>query len=54
MASAVFETGTKTFFINATAPVGWTKDTTNYNDVTLRVVNGTTNLYGSSGFSTIF
>ena len=54
MASAVFETGTKTFFINATAPIGWTKDTTNYNDVTLRVVNGTTNLYGSSGFSTIF
>ena len=54
MAGAVFATGTKTFFMNNTSPVGWTKDTTNYNDVTLRVVRGTTSIIGSTGFSTIF
>ena len=36
---AVFESGTRTFFRNSTAPTGWTKEVNNYNDHALRVVS---------------
>lgn len=51
---AVFATGTRTFFISSNAPVGWTKDTTNYNEYTLRVVNGAATSGGSVNFTTAF
>lgn len=52
---AVFASGTKTFFTSTNAPPGWTKDATNYNEYTLRVVNGaTTSSGGSTNFTSVF
>jgi hypothetical protein len=51
---AVFVTGTRTFFVGEFAPTGWTKDTTNYNEYTLRVVNGSASSGGSVNFTTAF
>lgn len=46
--------GTKMLFAQATAPTGWTKDTT-HNDKSLRVVSGTGGGSGGSvAFSTVF
>jgi len=45
--------GTKVTFMQAAAPVGWTKDTT-HDDKTLRVVSGTAANGGSQAFSTVF
>ena len=46
--------GTKMLFAQATAPAGWTKDTT-HNDKSLRVVSGTGGGSGGSvSFSTVF
>ena len=45
--------GTKVTFMQAAAPVGWTKETT-HNDKTLRVVSGTAANGGSQAFSTVF
>lgn len=46
-----FPTGTKMAFFQATAPIGWTQDTT-HNDALLRVVSGATggNFGGTDGF----
>ena len=45
--------GTKVTFMQAAAPVGWTKETT-HDDKTLRVVSGTAANGGSQAFSTVF
>lgn len=45
--------GTKMLFVQTSAPVGWTKDTT-HNDKSLRVVNGTAGSGGTVAFSTVF
>jgi hypothetical protein len=47
-------TGTKTIFRMTTPPLYWTKDTTNYNEYTLRVVSGSTSTGGSQAFSAAF
>ena len=39
---AIFDAGTKTLFNQTSAPTGWTKETANYNNHALRVVNGST------------
>ena len=51
----VFETGTKTFFCQTSAPTGWTKSTT-VDDHAIRVVNGSTGgaTSGSINFTTCF
>jgi hypothetical protein len=51
----VFETGTKTFFCQTSAPTGWTKNTS-IDDHAIRVVNGSTggSISGSVNFSTCF
>lgn len=49
-----FASGTAMLFQQSTAPVGWTKNTTNYNNHALRVVTGTASSGGSIDFSTIF
>jgi hypothetical protein len=41
-------------FAQTTAPTGWTKDTTNYNNFALRVVTGAASTGGSVGFTTAF
>jgi hypothetical protein len=41
-------------FSQTSAPTGWTKDTTNYNNYALRVVTGTVSSGGSVGFTTAF
>lgn len=43
----IFSVGTKTLFQQTAAPTGWTKETVNYNEHALRIVNGTT--LGSGG-----
>ncbi len=48
-----FPSGTKLTFPQASAPTGWTKDTT-HNDKALRVVSGTPSSGGSVAFSTAF
>jgi len=45
--------GTAMLFAQASAPTGWTKDTT-HNDKALRVVSGTPSSGGSTAFSTVF
>lgn len=46
-----FDSGTKMLFRQASAPVGWTKDTA-YDDHAIRVVSGSPSDGGTSGFST--
>lgn len=46
-----FPSGTVMIFRQTSAPTGWAKDTTNYNDHTLRVVTGTIGSGGSVNFS---
>jgi len=48
-----FTSGTKMLFQQSTAPTGWTKDTTNYNDHAIRVVTGTASSGGTNAFSTL-
>lgn len=50
----IFDSGTVTFFMQSTAPVGWTKDTTNFNNSALRVVSGTVSSGGSIDVTTAF
>jgi len=45
--------GATMVFLQDTAPVGWTKDTSN-DDYTLRVVSGAASSGGSQGFTTVF
>ena len=49
-----FVSGTKTIFQNTAAGTGWTKDTSNYNEHSLRVVNSTASSGGSVNFSSVF
>lgn len=51
--SGVHASGTKMMFQQSTAPTGWTKDTTNYNDHALRVVTGTASSGGTNALSTL-
>jgi len=51
--SGVHASGTKMLFQQSTAPTGWTKDTTNYNDHALRVVTGTASSGGTNALSTL-
>ena len=46
--------GTIVLFRQSSAPTGWTKDTTNYNEHSLRVVTGTAGSGGSVNFTTAF
>lgn len=47
--------GTIMLFRQTSAPTGWTKDETNYNDHALRVTTGTPSVYASGiGMSTMF
>jgi hypothetical protein len=52
--AAAFTSGTVMLFGQTTAPTGWTKDTTNYNNSGLRVVTGTVTTGGSVDFTTAF
>lgn len=45
---SIFNSGTKTIFHQTSAPTGWTKETVNYNDHALRVVNGSSLSSGGS------
>jgi hypothetical protein len=49
-----FASGVRMIFAQTSAPVGWTKDTTNYNNHALRVVTGTASTGGSVDFTTAF
>lgn len=49
-----FASGTVMLFRQTSAPTGWTKDTTNFNDSALRVVTGAVSSGGSVGFTTAF
>ena len=53
-AAAGFPTGTVLIFAQTSAPTGWTKDTTNYNNSALRVVTGSVSTGGSVDFTTAF
>ena len=46
-----FPQGTRMIFQQSTAPIGWTKDTTNTNEHALRVVSGTASSGGSVDFT---
>lgn len=50
----IFTSGTKTIFRQTSAPTGWTKETVNFNNHTLRVTNGATSSGGSVDFTTVF
>lgn len=52
--AAGFATGTRMIFAQTSAPTGWTKDTTNYNNYAIRVVTGTAGTGGSVDFTTAF
>jgi len=54
VAAAAFDAGTVLIFGQTSAPTGWTKDTTNYNNYALRVVTGAASTGGSVGFTTAF
>jgi len=54
VAAAAFDSGTVMLFGQTTAPTGWTKDTSNYNNSALRVVTGTASTGGSVAFTTAF
>jgi hypothetical protein len=49
-----FDTSTRMIFAQTTAPTGWTKDTSNYNQHALRVVTGTASTGGTIDFTTAF
>jgi hypothetical protein len=49
-----FAAGTVMLFGQTSAPTGWTKDTTNYNNSALRVVTGAAGTGGSVDFTTAF
>jgi hypothetical protein len=49
-----FSSGTVMLFRQTSAPTGWTKDTTNFNDSALRVVTGSVSSGGTQGFTTAF
>jgi len=49
-----FPSGTVMLFGQTSAPTGWTKDTTNYNNSALRVVTGAASTGGSVDFTTAF
>jgi hypothetical protein len=51
---SVIDAGTRMIFAQTTAPTGWTKDTTNYNNHALRVVTGSASTGGSVDFTTAF
>lgn len=51
---AGFDTGTRMIFAQTTAPTGWTKDTSNYNQHALRVVTGTASTGGTVDFTSAF
>jgi hypothetical protein len=53
-AAAAFDAGTRMLFAQTSAPTGWTKDATNYNNFALRVVTGAASTGGSVGFTTAF
>lgn len=53
-AAAVFDSGTVMLFAQTSAPTGWTKDSTNYNNSGLRVVTGSASTGGSVDFTTAF
>jgi hypothetical protein len=53
-AAAAFDAGTVMLFAQTSAPTGWTKDTTNYNNYALRVVTGAASTGGSVAFTTAF
>lgn len=52
--AAGFTAGTVMLFAQTSAPTGWTKDTTNYNNSALRVVTGAASTGGTVDFSTAF
>jgi hypothetical protein len=52
--SSAFPSGTRMMFAQTSAPTGWTKDTTNYNNHALRVVTGTASTGGSVDFTSAF
>jgi hypothetical protein len=52
--AAAFSSGTRLIFAQTSAPSGWTKDTTNYDNHALRVVTGTASTGGSINFTTAF
>jgi len=49
-----FDSGTVMLFGQTTAPTGWTKDTSNFNNSSLRIVTGTASSGGSVDFTTAF
>ena len=51
---AGFATGTRMIFAQTTAPTGFTKDTSNYNNHALRVVTGTASTGGTVDFTSAF
>jgi len=52
--SPAFDSGTVMLFAQTSAPTGWTKDTSNYNNSGLRVVTGSASTGGSVDFTTAF
>lgn len=54
VSSGGFDAGTRMIFAQTSAPTGWTKDTTNYNNHALRVVTGSASTGGSVDFTTAF
>ena len=54
VAAAAFDSGTVMLFAQTSAPTGWTKDTSNYNNSGLRVVTGSASTGGSVDFTTAF
>jgi hypothetical protein len=53
-APSAFPSGTVMLFRQTSAPTGWTKDTSNFNNHALRVVTGTVSSGGSVDFTTAF
>lgn len=49
-----FPSGTVMLFGQTSAPTGWTKDTTNFNNSALRVVTGSASTGGTVDFTTAF
>jgi hypothetical protein len=49
-----FSSGTRMLFAQNTAPTGWTKDTTNYDNHALRVTTGTASTGGTVDFTSAF